>query len=471
MDEQTINRIKRYLNKKINPRVIALELCVSLEVVNECEKQLIDEAKKQEELARKQRMQQVNNKTSKITNSSYLKMVALRERYKKAYQPDSTDTPTKTRTDTKTNKVTELTKDKLQEAEMLIVAIEEKATKISRASGKEARILQKELIEDAKQLQPLQPLPLELALRFKNAVATMQIRKLSKEDRLPIVMENVKIMSVEKLIQAVDILQESTKDIEELKRISLLLTPDMERQNKLSVGMIKNKIQRKIQAEQQRIAMEKIKNIPSNLSEIIESIADGEVDIGVAVQTIEQEARKRVSSKTQKRSFMAPSEEQEKRQISMQILNAIRENPNKYQFKNPDVAIHQIQAICGAEKGETIRSIVTNLIGRKRFETAKRICRKFEADNQDVVITTYINRLFQDIKNAEVANTVLEAIKMEGTPQEQAAYYDSIEMQLKSEGVNPSAVLLGTNFDGTKQIKLSDIWLSQGKNKSEINRG
>ena len=402
-------------------------------------------------------------------HTSYLKMKVLREKYEKAYYPDK-----EKRTAKPVSEVAEfpqeLPKDKLQEAEKLISGIEEKSSRIVQASKKDTRTIAKELIGDAKQLQPLEPLPLELAIRLKKAMDLIQIDRLSKEDRLPVTIESIKRMAGEKITRRVDILQAQTEDIEELKKISLLLTPDIERKSQLLVGRIKSQIQRKIQEQQQRKAIEKIRNIPPNLSEIIESVASGEVDLQAAIKTVEEEARKRLASRSQRRTFMAPSEEQEKRQIAMQILNAIRENPNKYQFKAPEAAIGQIQTICGAEKGETIRAIVTNLIGRKHFETAKRICRKFSANNQDVVERTYINRLLQDIKNAEVANIVLEAIKVGGTPEQQAAYYDAIEIQLKKEGINTSAVSLGTNFDGTKQIKLSDIWLPEGKNKIQTHR-
>ena len=466
MDEQTISRIKRYLKKKINPKVIALELGISLEEVEKYNKELLEEERKQQEVTipQPQITQKVNCSSSNIHNS-YLKMTVLRGKYERAYRSHRENPENDV-----AQRSSELSEDKLQEAENLISAIEEKSARIVQVSKKEARAIAKQLIEDAKAIHLLGPLPLELAQRLRNAIAPIQIDRLSREDKLPLVIENVKRMAGEKIIQTVDVLQAQTQDIEKLKKLSLLLTSDLERKDPLTVGTLKRQIQRKIQEQQQRQAIEKIRNIPQNLSEIIESIASGEVDLQAAAKIIEEEAKTRLAGKSQKRTFMAPSEEHEKKQITMQILNAIRENPDRYQFRDPEMAIGQIQTIFGAEKGETLRSVVTNLIGRKHFGTAKRICRKFSENNKDAVVSIYVNNIFQDIKNAELANIVLDAIKTGGPIEQQASNYDAIEMRIKLDNINTSAVLLGTNFDGTKQIKLSDIWLPDGKNQIQTHR-
>ena len=52
---------------------------------------------------------------------------------------------------------------------------------------------------------------------------------------------------------------------------------------------------------------------------------------------------------------------------------------------------------------------------------------------------------------------------MQGTPEEQASYYNAIEMTIKKENVKPSAIVLGKNHNGTKKITLADIWLPENK--------
>ena len=111
MEEQK-QKIKRYLNKKINPKVIAIELKVPLELVKECEQEIILETQKQQQLRRAIK--------SPNAPTSYLKMQVLREKYKRAYNSDKEKDQS---IPNKTSQDKQLSNDELKESEMLIAII------------------------------------------------------------------------------------------------------------------------------------------------------------------------------------------------------------------------------------------------------------------------------------------------------------------------------------------------------------
>ena len=114
------------------------------------------------------------------------------------------------------------------------------------------------------------------------------------------------------------------------------------------VGVVKSRIENKISRLTQQKAINRIKNqIPKEIENIIIDIAKGRLDISKANEIIEKEAQKRVNSKPQTKFTL--TEEQEKRQILIQIKTVLREHPEKYYIEN------DLYALLTEEEKENIK--------------------------------------------------------------------------------------------------------------------
>ena len=157
------------------------------------------------------------------------------------------------------------------------------------------------------------------------------------------------------------------------------------------------------------------------------------------------------------------TKEQERRQILIQIKKLLADNAEKYYIEKPDTAIQQIQELCGGELEQAIRTIVKNLISKKDFERAKKICEKYSSKEQDETIASYVRSLKKEIRNAEIADMVLKGINMNGTETEEKRFLEMIEKGLRAGNIKPNSIILGKSKNGFKNISLEDIWMDEEK--------
>ena len=265
---------------------------------------------------------------------------------------------------------------------------------------------------------------------------------------------------VRKLIEAIDISQAETQDIEELKKLEKKITAKIQQSNPVITGAMRTKIKNKILRINQQKAIDKIRNdVPENIELIIKDLAKGTLDVQAANEILEDEAKKRVEGKPKTRFTL--TEEQEKRQSLIQIKKILMENPEQYHIEKPEVTIMQIEELCNGGLEQAIRTVVKNLTGIKDFERAKEVCDKFSSRNDENQIAKYIMKLKKEIKNDEIGEMVLKGINMNGTYEEERAYLELIEKGLKLGRVKLEAVSLGKSQDGLKNITLADIWIDE----------
>lgn len=139
------------------------------------------------------------------------------------------------------------------------------------------------------------------------------------------------------------------------------------------------------------------------------------------------------------------------------------EKSEQYHIENPETTVMQIQELCGGELEQAIRTVVKNLTGIKDFERAKKICDKFSGEDKESQIATYMRRLKKEIRNDEISDIVLKGINMNGTEEEDRAYFELIEKGLKMGNVKLNVVSLGKSQDGLRSITLADIWTDENQ--------
>ena len=308
-------------------------------------------------------------------------------------------------------------------------------------------------------------LSIEQAEKLYNLMQSSELEhlNLSIEDKMDYYVKINRDRIAKKFAKAIDYAHLQTSDFEELKALERKITSKMEKSNPIFIGGIRTNIYNKMSKIQQQIISERIRNdVPTSISAIINDIVIGKLDVQNANEIINSEAKKRVESKPKTRFSL--TEEQERRQILIQIRTVLSDRAEQYRIENPEVAIMQIQKLCGGELEQSIRVVVKNLIGQKEFERAKQICNKYALDEEKVT-PVFITRLKKEIRNKEISDTVLRGIAANGSLEEGIAFYNLIENGLKTGNVKPETISLGKSQDGLRTITLADVWLERERIK------
>ncbi len=465
--DNEVDEIKELIQSGFDLELISFELDIPLEDIKQI-KQKIDK----QESTKKSKRYSYSEIVSNRNKEAHQKMQQMRERYKNLYF--------------KSNKVDNVKQKQLTEEEIEIInscitKIQNSIEEIRDISKYERRKNVANILEEVKKIQNY-PLTIEQVEKLNILMDVEELTKSSffydvknlKKYNLSNAISNIikKINKYQriidrKLVEAIDIAQSQTEDLEELKALKQKITTEMEIENEILIGSVKSKINNKISKIQQSKALERIKNdIPKSILEIISNLANGTVDIEKAKKIIEEEAKKRVDSKP--KTTFSLTEQQEKRQILIQIGTAIREKSDRFHVVNPETTIYQIQELCGKDLGQAVRIVVENLISRKDFEEAKRIYNKFSGKDKGDIIATVMKDLRLKIRNAEISDIVLKGINTQGTEEEEREYFELIEKGIKMENVKLRAISLGKSQDGTRNITLADIWTDENQKEKDV---
>ena len=448
-----VEEIKKLIKYGFDLDLISFEFDIPIEEIKQCKLEL--EEKRKVDIDKKRSTKKVVK-----NNQPDLKIKQMRERYKKLFlSSDITEF-------VQSAKISKSTVDKIN---LVITEIEEIVKKIKELPKKEGRKEGNILLKQLKKIEN-DPLTIEQAEKLLSLLQSKELKflKLSNSDNIDIYINKRKRKLVRKLAEAVDVTQSETEDIEELKRLKKELTANSQIDH-IYVGVVKSRIENKISRLTQQKAINRIKNqIPKEIENIIIDIAKGRLDISKANEIIEKEAQKRVNSKPQTKFTL--TEEQEKRQILIQIKTVLREHPEKYYIENPEKTIMQVQELCGGELEQAISVVVKNLINIKDFNKAKGVCDNFYKKSKENSFLIYIRRLKKQIRNGEIGELVLKLINMNGSEEEEIANYKMIEKGLEMGNVKLDTVVLGKSKDGLRTITLADVWADGQLNRKGIDK-
>ena len=448
-----VEEIKKLIKYGFDLDLISFEFDIPIEDIKQCKLEL--EEKRKNDLNKKRSTKKVVK-----NNQPDSKIKQMRERYKKLFL--SSDT-------TEFVQPIEIPQETVDKINIVITEIEEIVKTIKELPKKESR---KEASTVLKQLRKIEndPLTIEQAEKLLSLMQSEKLGflKLNNADNIDIYINKRKRKIVRKLAEAVDIAQSETEDIEELKRLKKELTANSQIDH-IYVGVVKSRIENKISRLTQQKAINRIKNqIPKEIEDIIIDIAKGRLDISKANEIIEKEAQKRVNSKPQNKFTL--TEEQEKRQILIQIKTVLRENPEKYYIENPERTIMQVQELCGGELEQAISVVVKNLINIKDFNKAKGVCDNLYKKSKEGSFLIYIRRLKKQIRNGEIGDLVLKLINMNGSEEEEILYWNIIEKELEKENIKLDTISLGKSKDGLRTITLADVCADEKLNRKGIDK-
>lgn len=444
-----VEEIKKLIKNGFDLELISFELDIPIEEIRQCKLEL--ETSNKPGLVKTYSAREIMDGKNKY---AHLKMEQMRERYKKLFFKSN---------NVEVKRPKELSKQEIELINSVITKIEEIVKGMKEFSKEERRKGASAILTELKRIEDYK-LTIEQAEKLHFLMQSEELEKLSLSttDKIDFYMNRNKRTIIRKLTEAIDVAQSQTEELEELKILEKKLSTKMQQSNQIVVGAVKSRIENKILKINQQKAIDRIRNnVPADIEFIITEIANGTLDMQVANEIIDKEAKKRVENKTKTRFTL--TEEQEKRQILIQIRTVLMEKPEQYHIENPEMTIMQMQELCGGELEQSIRTVVNNLIGIKDFERAKEVCDIFSSEDKESPLSKHIRTLRNGIRNAEISYIVLKGISMNGTEEEERAYFELIEKGLKMGNVKLDAISLGKSQDGLRNIYLSDILENQEK--------
>lgn len=445
IEQNKINQIKKLISDGFDIESISLELAIPLKEIEQYKLE-IENAQKSNSLKTYNARELIDNKNKQI----HSQIQEMRKKYEKLFFT--------------TNKVAvkpikELSEQNPQKIDSIIVEVEEMMKGFKELSREEKRkrargiIKLLEIVEDC-------PLTIEQAERLYLFLHLEELQKLNYNtigEAIDASIREKEKAIIKSLAEAIDSAQSQTDDLKELQKLEKKITTEMLQKRYLSIGAVKSRIENKISKINQQKAIDKIRNaVPEEIKLMVKELAKGTLEIQKANETIAKEAKKRMENKPKNRFSL--TEEQERRQILIQIRTMLAEKPEQYPISYPEKTVKQLQELCGGEIEQCIRAVVQNLINKKEFKKAKEIYNKFFDSNKQGASSTAKN-LRQQIQNAEIGDFIWRAINTNGMEKdEERRYFESIEEGLKSGDVKLGTITIGKSQDGCRTITLADIW-------------
>ena len=432
--------IEKLIKKGFDLEMISFELDIPLKEIE----QLYKIIKNQE----KQRNSEKNNYGKKVNNKELAnkKVEQMRKRYQQLFLENNK----------KDNVITqvELSEEETKQINSCISTIEEKIEKMKTLSKREKRKVANEIISKIKEIQNY-PLTIEQAEKLNLLLRSEDLKRLRLDslDKIDMIISKYRKTMVKKFVDAIDIAQYQTEDVEELHCLGRKITLEMRKEKLMSVNAVESKINTKISKIMQQQAIERIKNnMPENILGIIGDLVNGTLDIEKARTIIAEEAEKK-SEKNPKNKFSL-TKEQEERQILMKISITIRDRSDKFHIVDPELTILQLQELTQEPINAAIRTVVENLISTKKFDEAKEICNKFLSENKKGPFAVEMKDLKLRIRNAQIGDKVLKIINMQASEED----IELIEKEIENGSIKLETISLGKSQDGMRNIRLSDIW-------------
>lgn len=453
--QQEIEEVKKLIESGFNLDLISFELDIPIELLKQYK---LDMEKGKINNSATRMVHDEKNIIEKRNNHAHSKISKMREKYKQLYFESNT---------VNDNQLIFLSQKNLEEIRTVIVTVQETIKKMQTLSKNEKRKLACNILTELKKIDKYQ-LPMTEAEQIYDLMCSQELQglNLNTADRINYFIKKQKSRCANQFTKAIECEQYNVDDMEELLNLKRKLTKKIVDENPLTIGAVKNRISKRIEAMRQQQAIDRIKNdISPSIISIIHELVSGNIDMQKANSIIDDEAKRRAESKQKNRFSL--TEEQEKKQILIQIRMAITERADKFNIQDPEKAVLQIQELCGGKLEQSIRTVVKNLIAQKDYETAKNICDKFSEKNKNDVKefehAKYIRGLKNEIRNAEISDYVMTAINMNGTVEEESAYFELLEKGIKMGNFKLSEISLGKSRDGLKSITLADIWTNENE--------
>lgn len=265
-----------------------------------------------------------------------------------------------------------------------------------------------------------------------------------------------------KIQEQVKYLTRNTEDINELMRISSKI-PSSSKYS-LTLESARSAIYSRLTELRQKQASSALTStVSENMHQLTQVFNSEEPDIEQIKNLIESETQRR--NNTTSNNKFSLSRNQHQRQVIMQLKRLLDAKAEQYPINNPDKTLeilHQIDP--ETDTLSQMRLITSNLSSQDREEDAIQFCHQYSNQRKsDGIRTELAQKVYQLIKgliSSQIGKIVLKQINLEGNQEHlpDDDFLKLLEEKMKSNTIKPEQITLGKNNDGTKTIKLSDIW-------------
>ena len=258
-----------------------------------------------------------------------------------------------------------------------------------------------------------------------------------------------------KLLRAIQSYANTIGDIDVLKS---LLKEVPENKQKGLVGSETARatiLQRIAKIENEKRMAKKHNTIPMALQEVLQDISSGKQQAEKTEAIIQKLVEERSEERTGKFRL---TEEQHRKQIMIQIRNALREQAERYPIKDADKAIESLEEVSAGETGVNLNAVVDNLIGNRKFEDAKGFCTNYSNRTENKDLKRNMMDLKRKVMIAEIGDLVKVALNSTMTQEEENTFWKTLKDGIKKGNLPLSSIVIGKTQDNTRTITLADIW-------------
>lgn len=399
----------------------------------------------------------------KEKSETHLKIMSLKERYKKLYNQTSSKEPSKPK---------ELSKKDEEILKSCLGIIKKSYFFMKFQSGLDKR---DSVYKITKAVDALKIREIPLTIEDANTLCTILISEdfrnlaMSSNDNIYQHIGEARMIAFSRLRSALNFAMGNTEDIEELKQLLIIIEQKSDAEEAGILESTRHNIKNKILSIKEKSGIDKFyNNIPEQISEIITALVQGEINIEHAISTIKALAQQRVESKP--KTNFSLDENGEQTQILYQIANVIQNKYGEYSIEdseNAKVVIERLQLL-GMEKSRAVTVVVRNLLGNGKSAEAKKVCEQERIkDKYTMKITNQLDNLKDEILYYETSEYVSKYLKDPEIGSRQIVFFSVLEKQIASGKIDMFRISLGKNKDGTRDITLKDIWDSERPNKNK----
>ncbi len=441
LDLKTRKHVVDLFNKGVKLELIADEFGTSVE---ELEKSIIESRKTVTDENFERALKSSKNKSNRPTSVS--KMNIIRNRYLKAMEAD-----TSVKAALKPTNLPEQMKESDDVFKRAVGIISDYQNSPKEEKGKKYFEFI-ELLKTAKDL----PFTIEQSqtyLKFLNMCESSDVY-FSIKGKKKQTLQDTKRFLISKLCDAAEKRAEETMSTDELKKISIALTSNLERYSP-AITSAQNKIDSKITKIVTEKAIYKLRyDVSDEIKKIITDIADGNLDVSEAQKIIQQEAEKKYRKLPE--SNFKGSLEQQREQVIMQIRAILTDRPKEFPIRLPQKAIEQLDLLTdNINHNQSVSTVVKNLYNSGRIEIAKQLVDTEIKRKNDYM---FYRGLKREIIFHEVGEMVLDYINNPHSIEEDNTFIDLLEQRLRAEKISLSSISIGQNVNTGRKISLADIW-------------
>ena len=438
--------VKKGIENGYDLEILSAEFNVSVKDLMAIKKQLDAEKFKIQE-SQKRHTEFVSQKTQ-LTKSFDNRMSKIRERYNKIFYSSSESSsrkiiPENSEEDNKIiQKVIEEVKKEIENA---------KTCKVSELPYKI-----KNIYLELKKIQSLN-LSVDQGKELSDLLVQEEVKLkvvAVKETYIRYGFNQSKKMIFSKFVAAVANEAHNTDDLEKLKKLNKLISSELERDDTLAFSPVKRILYDKINKIVRENAINNINlNISPDMSKLISDLCSGTVKLSDAKEVIAKEAEKIKTNQFIK-------ENQKEEQIGIRIRNIIKQSSLQCEIVNGEKTVQLLQEVTKCTSEVALDCVVSNYIKLKKYDDALAVCDKFspKEGKSNFIELKSLDRIKRKVIVAQIGDIILKGIKTQGTPEEENAYIQMIENNLRRTSINLSSIDLGKSQDGKRRITLADIW-------------